>query len=203
MDNGWMIEMIGYVGSALVVVSMLMTSVVRLRIVNTVGSLIFMCYALIIGSYPTALMNLCLIGINLTQLFRLLRDRKQYDLFRTDLDDAFVSYFLEKNGEDIRTWFPDFSERDLKADIVLIVCCGSQPAGIFIGDRIGQDEIGILLDYTTPPYRDTSAGRFLYSRLREQGTAKLVFAARAPRHVAYMEKVGYRKGSDGSYVLTL
>ena len=37
-----MIELVGYLGSALVVVSMLMTSVVKLRVVNTIGSAIFM-----------------------------------------------------------------------------------------------------------------------------------------------------------------
>ena len=36
-----MVEMIGYLGSILVVVSMLMSSVVRLRIINTIGSGIF------------------------------------------------------------------------------------------------------------------------------------------------------------------
>ena len=65
------IEAIGYLGSFLVVISMLMTSVNRLRIVNTVGSLIFTVYAFIIGSYPTAFMNMCIIGINLYQLYHL------------------------------------------------------------------------------------------------------------------------------------
>ena len=35
------IELIGYLGSALVVFSMLMTSIVKLRVVNTVGCVIF------------------------------------------------------------------------------------------------------------------------------------------------------------------
>ena len=43
------IEIFGYIGSALVVVSMLMTSVVKLRVINTVGSLISGTYAFSIG----------------------------------------------------------------------------------------------------------------------------------------------------------
>lgn len=203
MDNKWIIELIGYIGSALVVVSMLMTSVVKLRVVNTVGSLIFMCYALIIGSYPTALMNLFLIGINVYQLFRLFRDQKKYDLIDTDLRDGYVSYFLEKNREDIRAWFPEFSAQGMQADVVLVVCCDISPAGIFIGKHAGPDKIEILLDYTTPSCRDTSAGRFLHARLKEKGCRMLVFRGNAPGHTAYMEKVGYRKNEKGEYVLNL
>ena len=73
-DNA-MIELIGYLGSALVVVSMLMSSVVKLRVINTIGSGIFAAYALMIHSYPTALMNICLVGINIYNLLKL-RDRK-------------------------------------------------------------------------------------------------------------------------------
>ena len=94
MDTKLIIELIGYLGSALVVISMLMTSVVKLRVVNTIGSAIFMGYALVIGSYPTALMNLFLIGINVYQLIRLFKDQKQYDLIETDLKDGYVAYFL-------------------------------------------------------------------------------------------------------------
>ncbi len=61
----FLIEAFGYLGSFLVLVSMLMTSVMKLRIINTIGSTIFTIYALIIHSYPTAFMNFCLILINL------------------------------------------------------------------------------------------------------------------------------------------
>ena len=75
-----MIELIGYLGSALVVASMLMSSVVKLRVINTIGSGIFAAYALMIHSYPTALMNACLVGINLYNLAKLTRKERSYDL---------------------------------------------------------------------------------------------------------------------------
>ena len=64
MDMGLYIELFGYLGSFLVVVSMLMSSVIKLRIINIIGSTISGTYALIIGSFPLALMNICLIIIN-------------------------------------------------------------------------------------------------------------------------------------------
>ena len=199
-----MIELIGYIGSALVVFSMLMTSVVKLRVVNTIGSAIFMGYALVIGSYPTALMNLCLIAINVFQLVRVFRNQKQYDLIKTDLKDSYVSYFLEKNANDIRTWFPDFSTQGLEADVVFLVCCDSNPASLFLGKQSGNaGETEILLDYATPVYRDTSAGRFLYAQLKQQGYQTLVFRRNAPKHVDYLVKTGYQKNDRGEYILKL
>lgn len=67
------IELFGYLGSTLVVVSMLMASVVKLRVINMIGSVISASYALIIGSFPLVLMNVCLIAINAYNLVRLLK----------------------------------------------------------------------------------------------------------------------------------
>lgn len=203
MDTKLIIELVGYLGSALVVISMLMTSVVKLRVVNTVGSAIFMGYALVIGSYPTALMNLFLIGINVYQLIRLFKDQKQYDLIETGLNDGYVRYFLDRQSADIREWFPGFSAQGLEDATVWLVCCIHQPASLFIGRQTGPDTMDILLDYAAPIYRDTSAGRYLYNRLKQKGFRTLTFKGSAPGHVAYMEKTGFRKDRTGAYVLNL
>ena len=203
MDTRLLVEMIGYLGSTLVVFSMLMTSVVKLRVVNTIGSVIFMCYALVIGSYPTALMNLCLIAINVVQLNRLFRDQKQYDMIEAGPGDRYVSYFLQKNLDDIREWFPSFSPEGKMGDTVFLVCCGSQPASVFIGNRVRPDTLEILLDYAAPVYRDTSAGRYLYGQLMQKGFRTLVFRETAPKHVPYLKKTGFRKNSEGAYELRL
>lgn len=71
------IEVLGYIGSAMVVISMLMTSVVKLRIINGIGSILSGTYALIVGSFPLALMNVCLIVINIYNLHMLLKSKKE------------------------------------------------------------------------------------------------------------------------------
>ena len=45
-------ELIGYLASALIVVSLAMRSVVRLRTISLVGSVTFVVYGLLIGSWP-------------------------------------------------------------------------------------------------------------------------------------------------------
>ena len=87
MNSSMMIEMVGYLGSVLVLVSFLMASVVKLRVINSVGGLIFAVYALLIRSYPTALMNFCLVGINLYYLARLRRPDRHYTLIKERKDN--------------------------------------------------------------------------------------------------------------------
>ena len=77
MDIALCVELFGYLGSCLVVVSLLMTSVMKLRIINTIGSTISGIYAFIIGSFPLVLMNTCLITINVYNIFKLKKSESQ------------------------------------------------------------------------------------------------------------------------------
>lgn len=203
MDTKMIIELIGYFGSALVLVSMLMTSVVKLRVINLTGSIIFAGYALAIRSYPTALMNIALAVINIYHLNRILRQQKTYNLIETDVNDGFVKHLLERSEEDIRFWFPEFSVFTERSDIAYLICCDSDPAGLFLGRQDGKGGVEVILDYALPAYRDTSVGRYLHTRLAARGFSSLVFRQNARNHIKYLEKTGYRKTADDTYVLDL
>lgn len=198
MTTELLIELFGYLGSTLVVVSMLMASVVKLRIVNTIGSVVSGTYALIIGSFPLALMNICLIVINVYNLVRLLRTDHQYDMIRAEQKDAFVQYFLQRNLEDIRRYFPAFS-LETHADAVFVVFCNGDPAGILLGSDNGNGVMDAALDYSVPAYRDCSVGIYLYAALPAYGITTLT----APKsdnttHTAYLNKMGFTE-ENGSY----
>ena len=57
-------ELIGYVASALVVVSLAMTSVVRLRAISLVGSVAFVVYGVLIESVPIMVTNVAIAALN-------------------------------------------------------------------------------------------------------------------------------------------
>lgn len=202
MIMGMSVEIIGYIGSLLVLISMLMTSVVRLRIINLIGSVIFAGYALLIRSYPTAFMNICLAGINQYYLIRIFKEPKIYEPVRTDPDDSYLTYLFNRNLDDIRLWFPDFSVSDKNADVAYIVCCKTDPACLFLGRKDG-DRLEVVLDYATPVYRDTSVGRFLYKHLASVGFTSFIFRQKSIGHIPYLEKIGYKKTEDGSYIFDI
>lgn len=70
-------EIIGYLGTALIVASMLMTSVAKLRIVNICGSACSMVYAILCRTWPVVLLNFTLILINVIQLIRMRRESRR------------------------------------------------------------------------------------------------------------------------------
>ena len=65
-DVSWLspVELVGYLASALVVASLAMTNVVRLRTISPIGSVIFVVYGALLGSIPIIL-TLSLIHISM------------------------------------------------------------------------------------------------------------------------------------------
>ncbi len=196
-------EVIGYAGSLLVLVSMLMTSVVKLRVINLIGSAIFTVYALLIRSYPTALMNVCLVGINLYHLIRQSRTKgKTYQIQAFGAGEGFPEWFFHKHEEDIRKYFSGIDAETAKNAEGFAVFYDDQAAGLLLGTR-EEGAFRILIDYTTPAFRDCSVGAYLYSRLPEFGILSLCCRSEAAEHVKYMKKMGFSRNEDGAYVKTL
>lgn len=186
------IELIGYFGSLLVVVSMLMTSVIKLRFINLTGSFIFTIYALIIKSYPTALMNFSLVVINVYNLYRLLKVQKDYSVVPLSADEAFYQYFLSRFEKNIRRFFPNFDKNATYSKMYMI-CCKTDAAGILLGNDGEEGEINVAVDYATPAYRDCSAGKHLYRYLAERGLTRLTVADCSFWHHSYLRHMGFKR----------
>ena len=197
MDTKTIIEAVGYIGSTLVLVSFLMTSVVKLRIVNSIGSVIFTVYAFIIHSYPTAIMNLCLVAINIYYLVKLSRTAVEYDIVEIKKDDSYITYFIKHFSEDIKAFFPDVNLDFSDSNVGYAICHKGAPVGIFIGKKNGN-EIDIALDYSIPEYRDFSVGRFLQEKLSKEGIKKLIYRGSDKHHKRYLDVTGFIK-NDGYY----
>ena len=116
--------------------------------------------------------------------------------------EGILRYLLDYYREDIQTYFPDFSA-DCRADRAYIVCCNGNPAGVLLGTDGGEGTLRVLLDYSTPAYRDCSIGAYLYSKLPAKGVHTLLFAEEGSQaHRAYLEKMGFVK-EDGVYIKKL
>ena len=72
------IEVIGYCGSALAILTYWMREMIPLRIAAVAGCVCFLSYGLLIGSYPLILMEATLLPINLYRLVELLRPTRAH-----------------------------------------------------------------------------------------------------------------------------
>lgn len=193
MNTSTIIEAVGYLGSALVLVSFLMSSVVKLRVVNTIGSVIFAVYALIIRSYPTAVMNFCLVCINLHFLWKLRRQDPSYRLLALQPREGYVQDFLRQNAADIAAFFPDRKPEQEDPNRAYMVFHGAEPAGIMLGSE-SDGIFNVALDYSTPAYRDCSVGAFMLEKLPRPLCLRYNNAEES--HLAYLRRLGFSE-KDG------
>ncbi len=201
MDMQMVWEIIGYVGSLLVVISLIMSNIIKLRIINTIGSTIFCVYALVIKSYPTAIMNAVLVGINIYYLVKLLKTQKSYYMLEMDTNDKSLEFFLKSNKEDILKYF-DWVETDiLKNAKAYILYDNMTLAGLFLAEE-NDGELKVKYDYTTPQYRDKTVGKYVYRTLKELGYKRVVYEGNNTEHVNYILSEGFTQ-NDNIYVKTL
>lgn len=62
---------LGYLGTIFLMISISLSDIVLLRILNTAGSILFVIYGLSINAYPVALLNLYFAGANIYHLSKL------------------------------------------------------------------------------------------------------------------------------------
>jgi len=69
------LELFGYLGTALIFLSMMMTNITKLRIFNMSGSVISAIYAVLQNTWPVVVLNGGLFLINAVQLVRELKKK--------------------------------------------------------------------------------------------------------------------------------
>ncbi|MCR5661614.1 MAG: hypothetical protein K6G50_05755 [bacterium] len=199
MDTSAWIETLGYAGTAIVLLSFTMKSVVRLRIINSIGDLLTVIYALLITAFPTALMNGSLILINIWFLAKEMIHKSSYDIVESSSSDKMLAYFLKKHEPDIRRYFPDFNFRAEAIDFARFIFTenGENAVGLLLGKRSGN-ELELVLDYSVPHYRDCSVGRFAYEQFAQEGIEKVFIKGDQSKSRAYLKRIGFT-AAEGVY----
>jgi hypothetical protein len=71
------IEIMGYAASIFVAVSLMMESILKLRIINFIGSMLFGIYGLLIDSIPVMLVNYFIALTNVYYLWKLFKNNQK------------------------------------------------------------------------------------------------------------------------------
>lgn len=198
METTFIYELIGYIASLLVAISLMMSAIVKLRVVNMIGAFTFAIYGVLIGSIPVAGMNAFIVLINIYYLVKIWRDQSYFDLLHSSHNSPYLNKFLEFYRNHIETYQPDF---DFSAtyDYVLFVLSDMVPAGLLLGHQV-ENRLHIDLDFVIPTYRDFKIGEYLFkknaSHFAEQGIDELTTSPGNDEHNHYLQKMGFnREGS--------
>lgn len=206
--TGWSaLQLLGYAASVLIATSLLMRSIVRLRILNLAGAATFSLYGFLIGAYPVGVLNLMTATINIVQLIRLRRRAEIFRILEIRTTAPYLQYFLDFQADDIRRFFPAFDP--VVADdgrVAWLVLRDLVPAGVLLGKRHG-DVLEVELDYVVPQYRDMKVGRFLFHDeadfFRGLGIREIVGRGDTDVHAKYLERMGFEKQGNTMYRLVL
>lgn len=186
-------ELVGYLASALVVLSLTMTSVVRLRVISLAGSVTFVAYGVLIESIPIIITNGSIAVINVWFLSRELGGRRDLSATVVPPDSPFLADFLTHHADDIHGFQPEWNSEET-AGFALVVNRDGLPAGVVLGRR-DDDRLHITLDYVLPAYRDSRIGRWLYGSgddiFRSNGIDQVTTDAGTEAHQGYLVRVGF------------
>jgi hypothetical protein len=204
MDTATVYELIGYLASALIVVSLLMSSILRLRIIGLFGAIAFTLYGVLIDAYPIAVANGAIIGIHVFHLTRMLRQRAAeayFEALEVPADSPVLRRFVDFHLEDAKRFQPDFP--GLRGgELAILVLRDAVPAGAVLADVEGS-EARVTLDYVVPEHRDLRPGRFLWvesDAFTSRGIRRVITTAPTTEHARYLTSVGFERRDDGSWV---
>ena len=206
LADHWL-DLFGWAGSALLIVSLLQARVLRFRVLNLVAGAMLVAFNALIMVWPMVAMNLATSAINLYFIRRLLLDRHDGAAFRVlavKSDDAYLAHVLSVHRADVTRYQPDFAWDGVPKDDrrPFLILRGDETVGVVI-IRVDGDLAHVELDYVTRRFRDFSPGEFVWREsgmLRELGIRTVVTS---PTMVdPYYARVGFRR--DGaSYVLAV
>jgi hypothetical protein len=190
------VELLGYAASALVVLSLTMGSLLRLRVVSLVGSLTFASYGALIGSVPVLVTNAAIAVINVVHLVRIWRDRSArayFEVLPVPPDSPVLRRFASFYAEDIRRFQPRFD--GIRDDhLAWMVLRDAVPAGVVLAVPDEEGTARVEVDYVTAPHRDFRAGSVLYDgsgAFPDRGFTRVVADAATSAHRRYLARMGF------------
>jgi hypothetical protein len=189
------LEWIGYAASVLVLISMLMSSILRLRIMNLIGSSLFSVYGFLIGALPVGFLNLFVVFANIWHLYKMFANEDNFSTLEIKRDNRYLIKFLEYYKNDIHKYFPKFEYNDTINSYTYMILRNMAVAGIFLARDFGDKCLYIGLDYVIPQYRDFKLGKFIYKEktrlFKTAGYEKLCTIPQTDKHKTYLKKMGF------------
>lgn len=201
------LDLVGWLGSALLVYSVMQARVLRFRVLNLAACVVLTGFNWALGIWPMVAMNIVLCLINLWHIRLLVSTRDDdatYEVLEVGPQDEYLRHVLRVHQADILKFQPDLVwDGAADGSVAFLVQRGDETVGVVLireQGRIAQ----VVLDYVTPRFRDFSPGQFVWRRshwLRDKGYTEIRTPARMVN--PYYERLGFQAADDGSWVLDL
>ena len=194
-------EIIGYVASVLVAVSLSMKNIVKLRWLNLAGAVTFSVYGFVIEAYPVFAVNFYITIINIYYIVQMYSKKDSFSLVKISFnDDSYLDEFIKFYEKDITSYYPNFRKEDLQKYNCYFVLRNLNPAGLFIYEQLSENEIKVIVDYAIPDYRDLKNAIYLYSTefnlLKKSKISKIIAETNVNEHKNYLTNIGFKQENN-------
>ncbi|WP_105617292.1 YgjV family protein [Vallitalea okinawensis] len=191
------LEWLGYLASLIVLISLLMSSIIKLRWINLVGSGLFALYGFLIGALPVGFMNLGIAAINIYYLIKIYQSKEYFKLLPIDKDSKYFNYFLDFYKKDLEK-YADQPKVDIEnSDVSFYILRNMVPAGIFLGSRHNEDTLNVELDFVIPEYRDFKIATFVFENNKQyfldKGYSNFISFSTKEDHIKYLKRMGFKE----------
>lgn len=199
------LEIIGYIGSIVIITSLMMTSIVKLRVLNAIGAVIIVVFSILTYSYPNALMNLGAFIIDVYYLYKIKNVRESFELVKANPESDYFLWFYNANRKEIER-FNDSLEYQ-KAQMLYYYMRNNEVAGLLAWNKGEDGQAEILLDFVTPRFRDCKVGKYFFSHknafFRKNGVLTFVTHTKNIAHANYLKKINFSQTDGDKWVKSL
>lgn len=199
MNFNWL-EWLGYLASLIVLISLLMSSIIRLRWINLLGSTLFSLYGFLLGALPVGLMNLGIAIINIYYLVKIYSASAKKEYFKTlsfEKDSEYFHHFLNFYKEGLKKFAHPSKLKANTYDVSFYILRNMVPAGLFLGSKYDENTLEVAVDFVIPEYRDFKIGSFVYEDCKDQflnkGYTRLISYSSTDNHIKYLRKMGFEE----------
>ena len=192
----------GYLASLFLIIALLVNGDIKFRIYNILGTIFFIFYGIIFSAWPVLLTNVILFCINIYYLRKLYAHKEDFELIEFNGEEKLAVKFLKFYGADIKTYFPDFKDAQLKGNLNFVVLRDLVIANIFSAQILPNGDAVVVLNYTTKKYRDFKVGQYIFEKEKQylisKGIKRIVYKnAENKSHIHYLKTMEFTIYENG------
>jgi len=194
-------EWIGYMASVTVAVSLVMSSIVKLRWYNLLGAILFTIYGIIIGAWPVAVVNGFIIVIDVYYLVKMYTHNSLIKVVDVNADSSYLKEFISIHDQKLRSIFTNYNGLIENNDLCYLLLNDMQVAGFFIG-RKENNTLNIIADFALPEYRDMKLGKHIFSSLspfKQHNIDSVTCCTTDKKHIDYLLNIDFKETNKGVY----
>ncbi len=199
-----LLHYIGYIASVIIVLSMMMSSIIKFRWINLIGATLFSIYGFSIGAIPVGALNSIIVLVDIYYLLQMYSKKEVFEILEIKAKSRYLVRFLSFHNTSIQKICPGFSYQPDKNTVSFFILRNMAVAGLFLAHHKEDKTIlHVGLDYVLPEYKDFKNGQYVYFQLKEKfmaaGYTRIIAEGNNERYFKYLKKLGFTEVSNGVY----